>query len=161
MYITLQKHVLRCRGEADSVLWRMFFCWFSKKLSSPPTSNPHIIEPPTPSNDPPETHTYVGIATSFKDRFRNHTKSFNHRKYSKETKLSKKIWQLKDEGIDYEIKWKILSRAQPFSPITGVCGLCTQEKWYILFRPDLASLNKREEIAGHCFHKAPALLKNS
>ena len=65
------------------------------------------------------------------------------------------------EGIDYEIKWKILSRAQPFSPITGVCGLSTQEKWYILFRADLASLNKREEIAGHCFHMAPALLKNS
>ena len=52
MYITLQKHVLRCRGEADSVLWRMFFCWFSKKLPSPPPSNPHIIEPLAPSNAP-------------------------------------------------------------------------------------------------------------
>ena len=117
--------------------------------------------PTQEQNTPPVTHTYVGLATSFKERFRNHTKSFNHRKYSKETKLSNKIWQLKDEGADFEIRWKILARAQPFSPITGVCGLCTQEKWYILFKPDLASLNKREEIAGHCSHRAPALLKNS
>ena len=103
----------------------------------------------------------MGLATSFKERFRNHTKSINHRKYSKETKLSRKIWQLRDEGSNFELRWKILARAQPFSPITGVCGLCTEEKWYILFRPNLASLNKREEIAGHCFHKAPALLKKS
>ena len=52
MYITLQKQVSRCRGEADSVLWRIFFCWFSKKLPSPPPSNPHIIEPLAPSNAP-------------------------------------------------------------------------------------------------------------
>ena len=118
-------------------------------------------QPTTPENDQPVTHTYVGLATSFKERFRNHTKSINHRKYSKETKLSRKIWQLKDEGSNFELRWKILARAQPFSPITGVCGLCTEEKWHILFRPNLASLNKREEIAGHCFHKAPALLKKS
>ena len=62
---------------------------------------------------------------------------------------------------NFEITWKILARAQPYSPISGVCGLCTQEKWYILFQPELASLNKREEIAGHCFHRDLALLKNS
>ena len=125
------------------------------------------LPPPLPNtqNDNPNIHTYVGLATHFKDRYANHTKSFKHRKYGKETKLSRKIWQLKDEGKkeeeDFEIKWKILARAQPFSPITGVCGLCTQEKWYILFKPDLATLNKREEIFGHCFHKEPALLKSS
>ena len=121
--------------------------------------------PPVPNevqNAPPKTHTYVGLtASSFKDRYSNHKKSIKHRKYSKETKLSLKIWELKEEGIDSEIKWKILERAQPFSPISGVCGLCTLEKWYILFKPELASLNKREEITGHCFHKEPALLENS
>ena len=81
-------------------------------------------------------------------------------KKEKETRLSRKIWEIKDEGLDFEIKWKILERAQPFSPISGVCGLCTLEKWYILFKSEEASLNK-EEIAGHCFHKEPALLKNS
>ena len=121
--------------------------------------------PPTPNqeeNTPPVTHTYVGLtASKFKDRYANHNKSINNRKYGKETKLSRKIWEMKDEGIDFEIKWKILERAQPFSPISGVCGLCTLEKWYILFKSEEASLNKREEIAGHCFHREQALLKNS
>ena len=33
--------------------------------------------------------------------------------------------------------------------------------FYILFKSEEASLNKREEIAGHCFHREQALLKNS
>ena len=121
--------------------------------------------PPTPNqvqNNPPVTHTYVGLtASKVKTRLSNHTKSINNRRYSKETKLSIKIWQLKDQGLDFELKWKILERAQPFSPISGVCGLCTLEKWYIIFKPEKATLNKREEIAGHCFHRKTALLKNS
>ena len=41
------------------------------------------------------TETYVGLATNFKERYRNHTSSFrNHKK--KETELSKCIWTLKD-----------------------------------------------------------------
>ena len=84
-----------------------------------------------------------------------------HRRYGKETTLSKKIWGLKDQGWDYELSWKILERAQPFSPITGVCALCTLEKWYILFKPELATINKRDEINNHCFHKVPVLLDNT
>ena len=68
---------------------------------------------------------------------------------------------MKEKGIEFELKWKILDRAQPFSPISGVCGLCTQEKWYILFKPELSTLNRREDILVHCFHKEQALLKNS
>ena len=77
--------------------------------------------------------------------------SIKHKKYSKETTLSKKIWEIKEKGLEYELKWKILDRAQPFSPVAGVCGLCTQEKWYILFKPELSTLNKREEILGALF----------
>ena len=108
-------------------------------------------------------HIYIwGLTSSkFKERWANHKKSINHKKYGKETTLSKKIWELKEMGQDFELKWKILERAQPFSPVSGVCGLCTQEKWYILFKPELSTLNRREEILGHCFHKEPALLKNS
>ena len=114
------------------------------------------------SNTQPQTLTYIGLtSTKFKDRFANHKKSFNHRRYGKETTLSQKIWKLKDEGYDFEIKWKILERAQPFSPITGVCGLCLLEKWYILFKPELATINKRNEINNHCFHKVPVLLRNN
>ena len=137
--------------------------------TTPITLTPIPTTPLSPTQtqthtDPPqqEKHTYIGLtSTKFKDRFANHKKSFNHRRYGKETTLSQKIWKLKDEGQDFEIKWKILERAQPFSPITGVCGLCTLEKWYILFKPELSTLNKRNEINNHCFHKVPVLLENS
>ena len=127
----------------------------------PPPQNPTLPDAP-PSQNLPETHTYIGLTSNtFKTRIANHKKSFNHRRYGKETTLSQKIWELKDAGQDYDIKWKMVERSQPFSPITGVCALCTLEKWYILFHPELASINKRNEINNHCFHKVPQLLDNT
>ena len=124
----------------------------------PPPQNQN----PTNQQNPPQTHTYIGLtSTTFKIRIGNHKKSFNHRKYGKETTLSRKIWELKDQGYDYDISWKMMERAQPFSPVTRVCALCTTEKWYILFKPELASINKRDEINNHCFHKVPVLLDNT
>ena len=75
--------------------------------------------------------------------------------------MSRKIWELKDDGYEYDISWKIMEREQPFSPVTGVCALCTTEKWYILFKPELATINKRDKINNHGFHKVPVLLDNT
>jgi hypothetical protein len=44
-------------------------------------------------------------ATTFEERFANHTLSFRHKKDSNETKLSKHIWILKENNQDYNIKW--------------------------------------------------------
>ena len=130
-------------------------------INPPQNQTPHDPDPP-PSQSQPETHTYIGLTSNtFKTRIANHKKSFNHRKYGKETTLSQKIWKLKDAGQNYEIKWKMLEKTEPFSPITGVCSLCTLEKVYILFNSELASLNKRNEINNHCFHKVPKLLDNT
>ena len=64
--------------------------------------------PPQNQNEAPQTHTYVGLTSSkFKERLANHKKSFKHRKYGTETTLSQKIWQLRDEGVECDIKWKI------------------------------------------------------
>ena len=52
-----------------------------------------------------ETKFYFGlIETPFKDRFRNHTRDFNHKTSSKSTELSKYIWALKDIGINVIVK---------------------------------------------------------
>ena len=48
------------------------------------------------------------IYRSNRTNFQNHVKSFKHRKYSKETELSKYIWELKDDNKVPIIKWKIL-----------------------------------------------------
>ena len=48
---------------------------------------------------------YIGMTpNTFKERFRNHMKSFNHKKYSNETELSKYVWHLKENNTDYTIK---------------------------------------------------------
>ena len=71
---------------------------------------------------------------------------------------NKKINNLKKKNINYKLTWKIIDRAQPFSPISGVCNLCTLEKYYILFKPGTGTLNKREELFNYCMHKKRLLL---
>jgi hypothetical protein len=47
------------------------------------------------SYDNGETKRYIGVtAGEFKDRYRNHKKSFELQRYANETELSKHIWKL-------------------------------------------------------------------
>ena len=60
--------------------------------------------------------------------------------------------------VDHIVTWKILEKAQPYSPTTGKCNLCTTEKARIAFtRP---SLNKRRELFSTCPHRRKYLLSN-
>ena len=45
--------------------------------------------------------------------------------------------------IDFEIKWKLLAWAKPFTQMTNTCNLCTREKYFILYHPEQATLNHR------------------
>ena len=46
--------------------------------------------------------TYIGLCdTSFKLRYRNHTSSFRNKRYRNATALSKHVWNLKDQNIQY------------------------------------------------------------
>ncbi|XP_067940660.1 uncharacterized protein [Watersipora subatra] len=106
--------------------------------------------------------TYVGLTqNTFKTRYTNHKASFNHTSKRNATELSKYIWRLKDSGLDYNIKWSILKTARPYSPITKRCELCIWEKYYIICKPQLATLNKRNEILSSCRHANKFLLRNS
>ena len=106
-----------------------------------------------------DEQTYVGLtSTTFKARWSNHNTGFEHEKHRTDTTLSKHIWELKDKKVDYKISWKIIGRANIFSPISRVCNLCTLEKWFILFKPNIAKLNRKEELSNYCLHKASILL---
>ena len=105
-----------------------------------------------------QPRTYIGLtSTTFKIRLGNHKKAFKHRKYLTDTKLSEEIWEIKDQGFNYEIKWKLIDRAKPFSPVTSLCNLCTLEKYYIIFKPEL-DINEREEVNSYCLLKHQLLL---
>ena len=101
-------------------------------------------------------------STEFKDRYRNHTKSFRNRQYRSETTLSHFILDLKDSGLmpetDFKIKKKIIDRSKPYSPVAGVCTLCILEKYYIIFSPEQATLNKNDEVKKPCPHRKHLLL---
>ena len=112
----------------------------------------------TPVNCDQAPKTYTGqTSTDFKSRLGVHRHSFINPD-DNQTSLSKHVWRLKRQGIDYSVSWKMIDRGKKFSPVSGVCQLCIKEAFYILFKPDLAQLNSRSEIFSACIHKKSALL---
>ena len=107
-----------------------------------------------------EVKTYIGLTeNTFKTRYANHKASFKHKKLSNSTELSKYIWNLKERQIDYRINWKIIRKATPYNPASNRCNLCLWEKFYIICKPTMASLNKRNELVSTCRHASKYLLQ--
>ena len=108
-----------------------------------------------PNEDP---KTYIGLtSTDFKARLGNHKQSFINPE-SNQTSLSKYILELKEKQIQPTVSWKLVDRGEVFSPVTGVCQLCTKEAFYIIFKPEMAELNARSELFSSCRHRKSALL---
>ena len=108
------------------------------------------------------TETYIGLTENdFKTGYRNHTATFRHAKHRNSTELSKHIWTLKDNSIEHFISWRILSLHSPYSSSSKRCNLCLKEKFLIICRPELSTLNKRNELVSSCRHRNKALLRNN
>ena len=99
------------------------------------------------------TETYVGLATNFKERYRNHQSSFRRSNRRNETELSKYIWTFQDSNKPFQIKWKVLKKCKPNSNISKKCNLCLYEKFIIICKKELCSLNRRNDLAGLCPHR--------
>ena len=63
------------------------------------------------------TETYVGLATNFKERYRNHQSSFRRSNRRNETELSKYIWTLQDSMKPFQIKCKVLKNVNPIATL--------------------------------------------
>ena len=68
------------------------------------------------------------------------------------------VWDLKDNQTDFEVTWKKLDYAQPYNSVTKKCRLCLREKFFIMYRKDDSSLNKRSEVFNTCRHRNKTLL---
>ena len=102
---------------------------------------------------------YVGLtANTFKERFSKHKQDLAKPEGRTNTTLAGHVWQLKDRGTEFQLNWEVVCRAAPFSPISKTCNLCTAEKWNILFHPENATLNKRQDIFNHCRHRERMLI---
>lgn len=109
-----------------------------------------------------KAETYIGLTgDQFKTRFRNHTASFKDRGKKHATELSKYIWSLKDANTEYTLNWKIMARANSYSNRAKKCNLCITEKYFIIRKPELCTLNRRNELVSTCRHAKKYLLINA
>lgn len=108
-----------------------------------------------------KSETYIGLTeNTFKTRYRGHKNSFKHKRKRNATTLSQYIWSLKDRKVKYSLKWKIVGRGSPYSTSTKKCNLCLKEKYFIICRPQMATLNTRNELTTECRHRKKHLLSN-
>ena len=96
---------------------------------------------------------YVGLTErSFKMRHTEHYRNFENRNPKNSTTLSRKIWELEDKNVNFEMKWKILQKCKPYKSGSGECRLCLAKIYIILFQPEEATLNSKNEFMGKCRH---------
>ena len=106
-----------------------------------------------------KVETYTGLTNrKFMKRWTEHEGDFEKTENRTKTMLSSHIWELKDRGADFSVKWKILERAPSFNPVKKKCLLCLKEKYYIMYKPEGSTLNKRSEIFNTCRHRTQSLL---
>ena len=106
-----------------------------------------------------ETKHYIGLTSNmFKTRYTAHKASFSNPNKKNSTELSKHIWQLKAKGTPYDISWKIIKRADPYSPKSHRCNLCLWEKYFITTADKSKLLNSRSELISTCRHRRKFLL---
>ena len=92
------------------------------------------------------TETYIGLTENhFKTRYRNHLASFKDKK-------NRYIWTLNEKNIGCDLKWRILARANSYSNTNKRCNLCIAEKYFIICKPQLCSLNSRNKLVNTYRH---------
>ena len=140
-------------------------CQKSKKSDCPlpgACNQEGVIYQATVENSNGERETYVGLAENFKKRHYKHKASMERKNPDNTTTLSAHFWAEQEAGRTPKVTWKVLeSRIPPFNPVTGKCQLCIREKFFIVMKPHLATLNQRQEIFSNCRHKEARLLKKA
>ena len=108
------------------------------------------------------TETYTGLTGGqIKTRISQHTTDFKYSKNETNTTLAQHVHKLQNEGKPYQLKWSLLDRGPVYNSITKKCRLCLLEKFYIIFKADTASLNKRSELFNTCRHRNQKILGKS
>ena len=103
---------------------------------------------------------YYGTSEgTFKQRYGNHKKSFNHEKHRTDTELSKEYWRLKELKAQSQVQFYISKGYRP-AKRTGICYLCLNDKLFIIEHQGNDLLNQRNELISKCRHKNKFKLMN-
>ena len=115
------------------------------------------VEVSTNNSNP--SKDYIGISKPpFKKRLAVHKKSFEDREYDT-SGLSDYIWEHKDKGVNYNIKWTLLRQTAGYNSVTKSRSLCLTKKLFIAQYKDKEKLiNKRNELVSKCRHDGDYIL---
>ena len=103
--------------------------------------------------------TYVGLTElTFKTRYTGHMSNARNQPQRNATTLSSHLWDLKDKDTPYTITWKVLAQAKAYAPGNKRCNLCLKEKFFIIYKPEMSTLNSRNELVSACRHRRKFLL---
>ena len=101
-----------------------------------------------------EARTYKGITErTFKERHKEHKKTFKNRRYIGESELTKEIWRIKDNDGIPQVTWSILRKSKTYNPRAKRCMLCLTEKLAIAEHEGRDMLNTRSEVVAKCIHQ--------
>ena len=104
--------------------------------------------------DNKKIQSYIRITEGpFKLRYDNHNNTFRKAKHKNSTSLNKYIWDLKDNDIKFSIKYRVIKRCKAYKSSSKRCNLCLHEKFLIICRPELGTLNSRNELISACRHR--------
>ena len=130
-------------------------------LSSNYLASNVIYQAKVTKTDEKDKKLYIGMtAHLFKYHFSNHMKWFCNLKYAKETALFTYIWDLKNEGKDFIVKWSILKGMKGYETGVTRCNLCLEEKLHIIEADKKYLLNKWIEVFSKCRHRIKFSITN-
>ena len=120
-----------------------------------------VIYQATITTETSEQHTYTGLSSnSFKERWVQHCSDFRNLGPKPKTTLCKKVWDLKRQNIQFDVTWSLKQKAFAYSPGAASCNLCISEVYHILYKPEGATLNSRNELKNKCLHMEKFKLSN-
>ena len=97
---------------------------------------------------------YIGQAKDFKLRYNNHQQSFRNKNLDENCNLKDEIWELKESGRSFKLKWKILRHCKAYMTGDKSCCLCLDEKLTIQDHlEDPENINKDPMVQTPCLHK--------
>ena len=78
--------------------------------------------------------------------------SFRNKGHEKKTELSKYVWEVKDKGDNFTIKWSVAAKASRYICASKCCDLYLMEKLLIAKADPRTLLNRISDIVSKCCH---------
>ena len=104
---------------------------------------------------------YIGLTEGpFKERLSDLHTSFNYEQYKNKSKLSSFIWETKNKGLNFKIKWSVIRDSTPFKAGSKKWNFCLWEIPYHERRYNDKVLNELNELTTKCRHADTFLLKH-